>query len=159
MPSLNELNEKIKSWPFSEKYRFRLISFAIGKIVPFFSTAGLKVIELEKKHVKLKIKNKKKVQNHMKSVHASAIGLLAEATSGILVAVNLPSNAKYSTLSTQAVYNSKAFGDLEAECSFSEQDIKEIESKVKGSIKIPVVVIDSKGNKPAEFVVEWSWKK
>lgn len=95
----------------------------------------------------------------MKSVHASAIGLLAEGASGILVTMNLPSNAKYSTLSTQAVYTSKASGDLEAECNFSEQDIKEIETQAKGSIKIPVVVTDSKGNKPAEFVVEWSWKK
>ena len=53
-------------------------SFVIGKVVPFAGTASCKIEVLTAEQCVVKIANKRKVQNHIKSVHAAAMALLSE---------------------------------------------------------------------------------
>lgn len=157
--SLLELKEKLSSFPISERMRYRIMSFAVGKVVPFLQTAGLKIEECDTSVTSLSLANKRKVQNHMGTIHASAISLLAEATSGLLLNMNLPGNAKYSTLTTNAEYLEIARGDVIAKASFSPKEQLSVKGTEKGSINIPVSVVDARNVEVAKFSVVWSWKK
>ena len=60
-------------------------SFILGRVVKFVGTAGLTVEELTPARAVVSVKNRKKVQNHIGSFHAAAMGLLAETASGFVV--------------------------------------------------------------------------
>ncbi|MGJ8669617.1 MAG: DUF4442 domain-containing protein [Oceanococcus sp.] len=157
--SLLELKEKLNGFPISERMRYLIMSFAVGKVVPFLQTAGLKIDECDPNIVSLSLANKRKVQNHMGTIHASAISLLAEATSGLLLNMNLPGNAKYSTLTTNAEYIEIARGGIVATASFSPEEQLSVKDTDKGSMEIPVSVRDARNVEVAKFSVVWSWKK
>ncbi|MFX6755288.1 DUF4442 domain-containing protein, partial [Acinetobacter baumannii] len=70
--------------------RIRAVSLIFGNVVPFVGTSGLRYEELTYNRVVVSVRNRRKVQNHIKSVHAAAMALLAETASGFVVGMNLP---------------------------------------------------------------------
>ena len=65
-------------------------SMALGRTVPFVGTAGIVCVELGDEGGEFTIANRRKVQNHIKGVHAAATGLLAETASGLAFGWHLP---------------------------------------------------------------------
>ena len=65
-------------------------SVALGRVVPLVGTAGLRYEEITPERVVVRIRNQRKVQNHIKGVHAAAMALLAETATGFCVGMNLP---------------------------------------------------------------------
>ncbi len=67
-----------------------VISFAFGNTVRFVRTAGIRFEELTEERAVLVIPNRHKVRNHIGTVHASAMGLLAETATGAVLGMNVP---------------------------------------------------------------------
>src|SRR4051812_5745782 len=65
-------------------------SFVFGRGVPFVGTAKLDVEEISRERVVISIRNRRRVQNHIKGVHAAAMVLLAETATGFAVGMHLP---------------------------------------------------------------------
>ena len=133
------------------------MSFAVGKLVKFAGTSGVEFVELTESKVHVRIRNRKKVQNHIGSLHAAAMALLAETATGIVVGMNVPDD-RIPVIKTMKVdYLKRARGDMEAVATLTSDDIKHIRSTEKGDITVPVQVTDEEGKEPISCEMIWAW--
>ena len=58
--------------------RQRAQTLLLGNVVPFLGTARLRFEEVTPERVVVSVKNRRRVQNHIKGVHAAAMALLAD---------------------------------------------------------------------------------
>lgn len=149
---------RIQGLPLPASVRRKLVSFAAGFAVPYLRTSAVQFESVQAERVTLSLRNLRKVQNHMKTVHASAMFLLAEAATGAVLLANLPDGAHFSTTRSEVEYRAKAVGRLEAVASLSPEQQRMVREQEKGRLIIPVVLTDAEGKEPAFFTIEWSWK-
>ena len=148
---------KIEALPLPRALRKRLVSFGAGLAVPYLRTSSVHFQSVAPERVTLSLRNRRKVQNHMKSVHASAMFLLAEAATGTVLLANLPDGALFSTTRSEVEYRVKAVGALQAVATLSPEQQRLVREQEKGKLTVPVVLTDAEGKQPAFFSIEWSW--
>lgn len=152
---LAKIVEKLDSKP--KWIRKTLLNYALGSTIKFIGTAGLKCLKLTCKESIFLLKNKKKVQNHIGSVHAAATSLVAETASGLLLGMNIPDD-KTPVLKTMHIdYVKRSTGDLTAKAIISDEQIEMLHEQEKGDTVIHVTVVDSKGVEPVNCQMTWAW--
>jgi uncharacterized protein (TIGR00369 family) len=155
---INQLVRRVEALPVPRAWQQRLVTLGVGLTVPYLATSSVRFVEMTDTSVTLLLKNRRPVQNHMKSVHASAMFLLAEAATGTVLSANLPEGSRFSTTHIEVDYLRRAEGDLTAIATLSDEQRASIRANPKGKLTVPVRMLDQNGNEPASFVVEWSWK-
>ena len=133
------------------------ISFAVGKLVKFAGTSGVEFVTLTSSTVHVRVRNRKKVQNHIGSVHAAAMALLAETATGIVVGMNVPDDRIPVIKTLKVDYLKRAKGDMEAIATLTPEDIERIRTTEKGDIVVPVTVTDAEGKEPIACEMTWAW--
>ena len=133
------------------------ISFAVGKLVKFAGTSGVEFVTLTSSTVHVRVRNRKKVQNHIGSVHAAAMALLAETATGIVVGMNVPDDRIPVIKTLKVDYLKRAKGDMEAIATLTPEDIERIRTTEKGDIVVPVTVTDGEGKEPIACEMTWAW--
>lgn len=92
----------------------KVFSIAFSRFAPYFSTIGATVTVLEPNHVELVIPNKKKVHNHIGTVHAIALCNLAELSGGMLTDASIPDSMRWIPRGMTVEYLAKARGTMHA---------------------------------------------
>lgn len=134
-----------------------LSSLLLGKVVPLVGTAGLRFEELTHERVVVSIRNRRKVQNHIKGVHAAGMALLAETATGFCVGMNLPDD-KLPLIKTMRVdYLKRAVGDMKAVAQLRPDQIQQIMTLDKGEVTVPVCITDESGQEPIQCEMLWAW--
>jgi len=132
-------------------------SFALGRVVPLVGTAGLRYEELTPQRVVVRIRNQRKVQNHIQGVHAAAMALLAETATGFCVGMNLPDD-KLPLIKTMKIdYVRRSQGDMVAAASLRPEQIQQILTQDKGEVTVPVTITDASGEQPIQAEMVWAW--
>ncbi|MFT4924309.1 MAG: acyl-coenzyme A thioesterase PaaI-like protein [Phenylobacterium sp.] len=142
---------------FSPNWRVRVMSFVFGRIIKFAGTAKIRIDMLEFKGSKLTLKNRRRVQNHIGSVHAAATGLLGESATGFLIGLHIPDDKIPLLKSMHVDYVKRSQGDLVAMAVVTDQQISDMRNTVKGEVTVKVVITDEKGNEPVNCEYVWAW--
>ena len=132
-------------------------SFAIGRVIPFVGTAGLRIERLDRERCAIALPNRRKVQNHIGGVHATATALLAETATGMVVGMHLP-DAKLPLLKSMGIrYLKRAEGAVRAEAWLPPADAARMQVDEKGDVVVPVTVTDAAGTVTVECEMCWAW--
>ena len=145
---VNKLPEGIRTWA---------LSTIIGRVVRFAGTAGTKVLKLTPNECIIVMPNKKKAQNHIGSVHAAAMALMAESATGFITGLSVPDSRILVIRSMELEYIRRATGDMKAIASFTDEQIAYIKNTEKGDIEVPVVMTDSTGTETVKARMVWAW--
>ena len=153
--SLNRTVDKlngVRPW-----LRWWLLTWAFGRTVRFVRTGRVRFEYLSEERALLHIPNHKRVQNHIGSVHAAAMALLAETASGAVLGMNVPDDRVPLLKSMQVDYLRLAKGDLRAEATLDATARTRILAEEKGEIMVPVKVTDESGDQPIQCRMLWAW--
>lgn len=93
-----------------------LFSRIVGFTVPYTGSIAANVVLLKPGHGIVTLKERRKVSNHLRSVHAIALSNLAEMVTGLTLLNSLPDDTRGILTSIQIQYHKKARGVLTAEC-------------------------------------------
>lgn len=146
---------KFDRWPLGLRNRAK--TFALGRVVPFLSTAGLIFDEVSPERVIVRVRNQRKVQNHIKGVHATAMALLAETASGFVVGMNTPDDKLMLLKSMTIHYTKRSVGAMTAVATLPEEMAIRLVEEDKGDFIVPCVVTDESGESPIEVSMCWAW--
>ncbi|NMZ70490.1 protein of unknown function [Pseudomonas peli] len=133
------------------------LSLLFGSQVKFAGTAKVRVHTLTQQQAVMSIANKRKVQNHIKGVHAAAMALLAESATGFLVGMNVPDDKLPLIKSLKVDYLKRATGSLRAVASLTPEQIQAIHTQEKGEVLVAVTVTDEAGIQPIQCEMLWAW--
>lgn len=129
----------------------RLFSIALGLIAPYSGSISARVEALSPGHARVSIRDRRKVRNHLKSIHAVALINLGEIATGLAVLSAIPNTMRGILLRLEAEYVKKARGKLTATAKF------ELPSKIddNSSVKVTAELIDETSEVVTRVYATW----
>ncbi len=152
---LRKFAEKANQYP--EWLSRRLLTFAFRSKVKLTNTVKLDILHTDLKSVTFRQKNYKKVQNHIGSVHAAGMALLAESSTGFVVGVNLPGDKLPLIKEMNLKYVKRAQGDMQAVAELTDEQISLMQTQEKGEVTVKVTVTDAQNIEPVICEMIWAW--
>jgi acyl-coenzyme A thioesterase PaaI-like protein len=158
MTKPNQLSRNVARFQSAPAFmRPWLTSFMLGSVVPLVGTAGLRFDEISNERVVVSIRNRRKVQNHIKGVHAAGMALLAETATGFCVGMNVPDDKLPLIKTLKVSYLKRAQGDMKAVAQLRPEQIQQILTQDKGEVTVPVSITDESGQEPIQCEMVWAW--
>jgi acyl-coenzyme A thioesterase PaaI-like protein len=118
----------------------RVFSRMIGIMAPYSGSVGAQVVEVRRDYAKIELADRRRVRNHLTSVHAIALANLAEMTGNLALAYSLPDDARFIVAGMELEYVKKARGTITAECEFPMP-----RNADRQEVLVPVVMSDRNG--------------
>ncbi len=137
--------------------RSQALTLALGRTVKFVGTAGLHVEALTADRAVVSVKNQRKVQNHIGSIHACVMALIAESATGFVVGMNVPDTAVPVIKTMKLDYLKRATGALRAEATLTPEQREMMSQEPKGEILVECHVTDETGIEPIACSMTWAW--
>lgn len=152
MKSLLEVYKTLEILPFGRIVFSKLVCFK----APYFSNIRPRFEALSPGYCQIRIKKRRAVTNHIKSIHAIAMCNMAELAGGSMVEASIPKHMRWIPKGMAVSYLKMAKTDLTAVCELS-PDLLEI----PGECPVTVFVKDLNGEIvfKAEIAMYLSLKK
>ncbi len=112
------LQQKMLKYPLGKV----LFSKAVARMAPYFTTIDPRIEELRANYLKVSMRKKRSVHNHLKTVHAIACCNLCEFAAGICMEASIPKHRRWIPVGMTVAYVKKAKTDLTATCDLSHID-------------------------------------
>ncbi|HJQ21162.1 MAG TPA: hotdog fold domain-containing protein [Gemmatimonadaceae bacterium] len=132
----------------------RLFSALIGRMAPYTGSMGARVEELSPGYSRWTLRDRRKVRNHLNSVHAVALVNLAEVASGTAMLTALPPGTRGIVTGLSMQYVKKARGTVTAECRC---EVPPIDGET--AYDVHADVRDESGEIVARATVTWLLRK
>ena len=134
--NLLKLQSKFEAYPFGRL----LFSKMVARSAPYFTSINPFINELRQNYIKVSMKKRRAVHNHIKTVHAIAACNLCEFAAGICMEASIPKNRRWIPIGMEVKYLKKAKTDLTASCDLSKIDWNNCEE-----VNCDVAVLDLAG--------------
>jgi acyl-coenzyme A thioesterase PaaI-like protein len=144
--------DSLPSW-----LRRKALDVALGRRVPFVGTAGLQFEELSGQRVVTRLRNRRRVQNHIHTLHAAAVALAAETASGFVVGMNLPDDKLPLMKTLQVDFVKRNEGGLRVSASLTEDQKATMHEEPRGEVEVPVEALDDSGQPSVHCRMVWAW--
>ena len=128
----------------------RLFSWALGRMVPYTGSIGAVVRELSPGRARVELSDRRKVRNHLDSIHAVALMNLAEMSTGLALNTGLPDDARAILVRLTIEYVKKARGTLTSECAIEPPATSE-----RREVPVAAVIRDEAGEVVAKAEARW----
>ena len=129
----------------------------LRRAVPFAGTAGIDFLLMSRERVEVSLKNEKKVQNHIGGIHASAMNLLAETATGMVVGMNVRDDCIPLAKELKMAFKKHATGSMRAVAVLTAEQQALMQASDTGEVKVQVTVTDEAGIEPVECEFVWAW--
>ncbi len=158
MPEPNRLARVIAKFaPMPPWLRRLAITKVFTSQVRFACTGAVQILELEEGRAVLQMKNRRKVQNHIGTIHATGMALLGESATGVALGMTLPDSKIPLLKSMHIDYVKRAKGTLRAEATLPADMRARVLAEDKGDFAVPVKVTDETGEEPIKCQFVWAW--
>ena len=145
-PRLRALWERLSPLPGGRWAFARLL----GMMVPYTGSIRPLVLELRPGFARVRLRERRAVRNHLRSVHAIALANLAEVTSGLAMLTALPVGVRGILTGLSIAYEKKARGGITAEAACNLPAFRgEVERE------ITAVLTDESGAVVARATARW----
>ena len=138
------LLEKVRKLPFG----LRLFSIAVCLKAPYFSSIRPRFVALEPGFGQARAKKRRRVTNHLGTVHAIAMANLCEYVAGTLMEVSIAHDMRWIPRGMNIRYLGRAESDVTASCRIDDYDWRETQD-----VPLEVSVRDARGEVVAEATI------
>ncbi len=127
-----------------------LFSIFLGRLAPYTGSMGARVVDLQPGYSRWELRDRRKVRNHLNSIHAVALANLAVVASGTAMLMTIPPGVRAIVTALSIEYLKKARGRLVAECTCEVPPVVGEREQLVESI-----VRDEAGDVVARATVRW----
>lgn len=128
----------------------RLFSWALGRMVPYSGSIGAVVRDLSPGRARVELADRRRVRNHLDSIHAVALMNLAELSTGLALNTSLPDDARAILVRLTIEYVKKARGTLTSECA-----LPPVSSNERREVEASAEIRDAAGEVVARAAALW----
>lgn len=135
--------QRLSHWPGGA----RLFSLGLGWMAPYSGSIGARIEEIRPGYARVSMADRRRVRNHLQSIHAIAQLNLGEIATGLAVLSTISADMRGIVLDLQASYVKKARGRLTAVAEFylppavEEGTSCEVEAELRDSSDEVVAVV------------------
>src|SRR6476660_3335009 len=108
MPNVFSLYRQVTRLPQGD----RIFSFLFSRKAPYFATVRPRFVELRPNYAELVVPKRRRVQNHIGTVHVIAICNGLEAAMGALAEASVPAGKRWIPKGMEVAYTAKAVSDI-----------------------------------------------
>ncbi len=137
--SVLSMFRKLSRWPAGQW----LFSRAVCWRAPYFATIAPRFVALEPGRCEVRIRDRRRVHNHIGTVHAIALCNLAELSAGVMTEASLPSSMRWIPKGMAVEYLKKAQGTMHAVAT---PDVAIVEAPQGYELPVTVAVRDPQGD-------------
>ncbi len=143
--------QRLSNFPLVPAVGRSIFNFLVAIKVPYTGTVKPRVKHLEPGLVRVEIRDRRGIRNHLNSIHAIALANLGEFASGLAMLTALPESVKAIVTHLEIEYKKKARGTLMAEgrANPPASITEDVESIVYADIR------DADNDIVAEVTVTW----
>ena len=109
-PAVLALYERMTRWPLGHWLFTRAVCFK----APYFGSIRPLFVELRPGYCEARMRKRRRVQNHIGTVHAIAMANLCELTAGTMTEITIPSDMRWIPKGMTIQYLAKAATDIRA---------------------------------------------
>jgi len=139
--------QRLAPWPGGRW----LFSRILGLMVPYTGSIAARIRELRPGYARVELRDRRRVRNHLNSIHAIALANLGEVTSGLAMLTGLAPDTRGIAIKISTEYFKKARGLLVAEtrCEVPPVQGEDMEVEVQADIR------DRDGDVVARTTARW----
>jgi acyl-coenzyme A thioesterase PaaI-like protein len=137
--SVLELYRRTTRWPGGEW----LFARAVCWRAPYFATIAPRITRLEPGRCEATLRHRRKVTNHIGTVHAIALCNLAELSGGLVTDASIPTSMRWIPKGMQVEYLKKAVGRMRAVAT---PDFVPVASDDAYALPVTVAITDAAGD-------------
>jgi acyl-coenzyme A thioesterase PaaI-like protein len=126
--------KKLEKIPFGKA----IASFLVCMRIPYFFSIKPRIIEINEGGTIVEMKERRRVHNHLKTIHAIALCNLCELSMALTTEVTIPKNLRFIPSGMTVSYKKKAKGTMRAISQANKNDFK------VGNVDINIDVFDEK---------------